>query len=112
MRHLCCNSLAPCPSDPSSVAALRRVDGEGERGVREGSMDVLSPCPLSIQWRGGTGVRRVGSRTGSWLTPRHDSSLRTVRPANSVKCPGCANDDWATTTNPDCASDPCAVASG
>src|SRR5437773_11549422 len=38
--------LAPSPSD-----------GEGERGVRVGGAHVLSLCPLSIGWRGGTVVR-------------------------------------------------------
>src|SRR6266446_2541156 len=39
----------PLPPSPS--------DGEGERGVRVGRAHVLSPCPLSIRWRGGAGVR-------------------------------------------------------
>ena len=48
-------SLSPWPPSPS--------DGEGGTGVRAGRGQVLSPCPLSIGWRGGAGVRFAKSFT-------------------------------------------------
>src|SRR5438093_10680474 len=40
----------------SSWPPLQQME-RGERGVRAGRAQVLSPCPLSIGWRGGAGVR-------------------------------------------------------
>ena len=50
--------LAPSPSD-----------GEGEREVRIRRTDDLSPCPLSMPWRGGTGVRQDSSWAGRRVIP-------------------------------------------
>src|ERR1043166_7824863 len=46
-------SLSPCPP----LHPMER----GERGVRTAIAQAFSPCPLSIGWRGGAGVRSVNS---------------------------------------------------
>src|SRR5215471_6990935 len=57
-----CRSLSPWPP----LHPMER----GDRGVRMGCSLDLCPCPLSIGWRGGAGVRFAGSRTLRPYRPR------------------------------------------
>src|SRR5206468_2293120 len=70
------------------------------------------PCPFSIGWRGGTGVRFASSRTGPRFSPRMgvvQSGLRTAHPtfaassdfkSHKLQSPTCVKDYHNQLNNP------------